>query len=75
MKVQGDVVEILLKIALYTYAGYVVYKRSKKTLYLMVLSAIYGMLEASMLYYKKLRCDLEAIVPFYIPMNGALVIE
>ena len=61
MKVQGDVVEFLLKIAPQTYAGYVVYERSKKTLYLVVLSAIYGMLEASMLFYKKLRGDLEAI--------------
>ena len=61
MKVQGDVVEFLLKIAPQTSAGYVVYERSKKTLYLVVLSAIYGMLEAPMLFYKKLRGDLEAI--------------
>ena len=36
-------------------------KENKKTLYLVVLSAIYGMLEASMLFHKKLRDDLEAI--------------
>jgi len=38
MKVQGDVVEFLLKIAPHTYGGYVVHGRRKKTLYVVALS-------------------------------------
>ena len=61
MKIQGDVVEFLLQIAPQTYEDFVVLEKGKKTIYVVVLSAIYGMLEASMLFYQKLKSDLEAI--------------
>lgn len=61
MKIQGDVVEFLLQIAPQTYEDFVVFEKGKKTIYVVALSAIYGMLEASMLFYQKLKSDLEAI--------------
>jgi hypothetical protein len=41
------------------YRPYVVYKKTRKVLYVRVLRAIYGMLEAALLWYKKLRHELE----------------
>ena len=61
MKVQGDVVELLLQIAPQMYEDIVVFEKGKITIYIVLLSAIYGMLEASMLFYQKLKSDLEAI--------------
>ena len=42
-----------------TYKDYVVYEHGKKVLYVKLLKAIYGTLEAALLFYKKLRRDLE----------------
>ena len=39
---------------------YVVLEKGSKVLYVEVLKAIYGMLEASLLWYKKPRKDLES---------------
>ena len=59
MKVTGLLVDYLIEIDP-EYRDYVVFDRGKKVLYLVILKAIYGMLEASLLFYKRLRNDLEA---------------
>lgn len=41
--------------------AHVVYIKSEKVLYVVVLHAIYGMVQAAILSYKKFRCDLEDI--------------
>jgi hypothetical protein len=43
------------------YGPYVVFEKGRKVLYVLVLRAIYGMLVASLLWYKKFRSDLEQI--------------
>ena len=60
MKITGLLVDMLIKLDP-RYRDYVVKENGKRVIYVRVLRAIYGMLEASMLWYKKLRGDLEAI--------------
>ena len=59
MKVRGDLVEWLCQINPASYAPYVVIERRMKVLYLQVTKAIYGMLQAGLFWYRKLRSDLE----------------
>ncbi len=61
MKITGAMVDMLVSVAPEIYSGYVVFENGKKVIYLVVLKAIYGMLQASLLWYKKFRSDLEAI--------------
>ena len=49
MKVSGLLVKLLCELAPETYAPYVVIENGKKVLYLLVLSAIYGMLQAALI--------------------------
>ena len=42
-----------------TYLEYIVIERGEKVLYLQILKAIYGMLEAGLLWYRKFRSDLK----------------
>ena len=60
MKVRGQLVDMLEELDP-TYSPFVVYEKGVKVLYLQVLMAIYGMLQSSLLFYKKLRKDLESI--------------
>ena len=60
MKITGKLVDWLVELAPETYRGYVVTERGKKVLYVVVLRAIYGMLEAALLWYRKFKVDLEA---------------
>ena len=59
MNIIGVFVDILLEKNPERYAGYVVYKNDKKVIYVVVLKVIYGILQAALLWYKKLRADLE----------------
>ena len=59
MKITGVLVDLMIQISPETYKGAVVYENGKKVIYTAVLMAIYGMLVASMLWYKKFRADLE----------------
>jgi hypothetical protein len=52
---------MLLKIAPKVYKGYWTYEGKMKVLYIKMLKAIYGMLQSSLLYYKKLFKDIESI--------------
>lgn len=54
-------VDILVDVDPLTYQDSVVFENGKKTLYVQVLKAIYGMLQSAILFYKKLRKDLEGI--------------
>ena len=59
MKISGPLVDMLVEIAPEAYKGQVIYEGKTKVLYVQVLKAIYGMLQSAMLFYKKLRKDLE----------------
>ena len=61
MKVRGKLVEWLVKLDPLRYQDKIVYKKGKQVLYLEVLKAIYGMLIASLLWYRKFRKELESI--------------
>jgi hypothetical protein len=61
MKIRGALVDMLCDLDPELYTQYVVYENGEKVLYVEVLKALYGMLEAALLFYKKLRNDLETI--------------
>ena len=61
IKISGVLVDLLVQLAYETYSPYVVYERGRKVIYAEVLQALYGMLMASLLWYKKFRGDLEGI--------------
>ena len=69
MKITGELVDLLIKLSPCTYEGYVVYENQRKVIYVVVLRAIYGMLVASLLFYKKLRKDLENIGFIFNPYD------
>ena len=60
MKITGILVRYMTELDP-RYRDYVVYENGKKVIYVVVLRAIYGMLVAGLLFYKKLKKDLEAI--------------
>jgi hypothetical protein len=43
------------------YCNYVVYEGKNKVLYVQMLKALYGMIQSTLLFYKKFRNDLEKI--------------
>ena len=59
MKITGLLVDYLVEIDP-TYSQYIVFDRGKRVIYLRILKAIYGMLQASLLFYKKMKSDLES---------------
>ena len=59
MKITGKLVDILVNMHPEQYEEYVVYKKNKKVLYIEILQALYGMLEAELLWYNEFRKDLE----------------
>ena len=59
MKITGVLVDYLVDIAPEVYGPYVVFENGRKVLYVQVLKALYGMLVAALLWYKKFRGDLE----------------
>ena len=61
MKVRGVLVDWLIELDPVAYLKYIVYENSETSLYLEVLRAIYGMLVESLLWYQKLRKDLEEV--------------
>jgi hypothetical protein len=61
LKARGPIVNMLLDIAPEVYTDFVTYERGSKIIYLQMLKALYGMLQASLLYYKKFRADVESI--------------
>ena len=61
MKITGVLVDMLVQLDPITYEEHVVFEKNRKVLYVQVLRAIYGMLNASLLWYKRFRSDLESI--------------
>ena len=61
MKIRGPLVDMLVELDPELYEGTYTYERGQKVLYVHVLKAIYGMLRSALLFYKKLRADLEKI--------------
>ena len=61
MKIKGPLAEMLVKIEPEVYENYVLEEGNEKVIYVQVLKALYGMLQASLMFYKKLRKDLEEI--------------
>jgi hypothetical protein len=61
MKITGVLVDMLVELNPELYGPYVVYERNRrnKVLYVQVMRAIYGVLEAAILWYKKFRGELE----------------
>ena len=59
MKITGVLVDLLVEMAPEVYKPYVTMEGGKKVLYVQVLMALYGMLVAALLWYKKFRSDLE----------------
>ena len=60
MKITGILVDMLVSLNPELFQPYVTTeKKGKKVMYVLVLKAIYGMLEASLLWYRKFRTDLE----------------
>ncbi len=60
MKVRGNLAEMLIKMDPTIYRPYVVIEKDKLVLYLNIVKALYGMLKSALLFYKKLRKDLES---------------
>lgn len=61
MKITGVLVDMLVQLNPELYGPFVVYEKGRKVLYVQVLKAIYGMLEASLLWYKLFRTQLEEV--------------
>ena len=53
MKFTGVLVDILVQLSPEVYGPYVVFENGRKVIYVQVLRAIYGMLQAALLWYKK----------------------
>jgi hypothetical protein len=61
MKIRGVLVDMLVDMCPEVYADHVVMHGKDKILYVRMLKALYGMLVASLLYYKKFVKDIESI--------------
>jgi hypothetical protein len=61
MKIRGLLVDMLVELAPRIYGPYIRYENGQKILYIRVFKAIYGMIQSSVLFYKKFRKDLEGI--------------
>ena len=59
MKITGVLVDLLVELAPEIYGPKVVFENGKKVLYVQVLRPLYGLLVASLLWYKQFRGDLE----------------
>lgn len=60
MKVRGKLVEWLVELDPIRYNNKIVYEKGQKVLYLEELKAIYGMLVASLLWYRKFKKESES---------------
>ena len=59
MKIRGDLVDWLCEIDPASYLPYVVVERGVEVLYFIMTKAIYGVLQAGLLWYRKLCSDFE----------------
>ena len=61
LKVTGMLVDLMVAMAPELYGPYVVFENGQKVLYLQLLLALYGMLIAALLWYRKFSGDLKSI--------------
>jgi Reverse transcriptase (RNA-dependent DNA polymerase) len=61
MKIRGPLVDMLVSLDPALYQPFVVAENKDKILYVQLLKALYGTLQAALLFYKKLRKDLESV--------------
>ena len=59
MKITGVLADLMVEIAPDVYGGHIDYEKGTKVIYIQVLQALYGMLKAALLWYKKFKKDLE----------------
>ena len=59
MKITGVLVDMLVQLSPEIYGPYVVFEKQRKDIYVQVLKAIYGMLQAALLWYNKFQQELE----------------
>ena len=59
MKIAGVLVDMLVQLNPEIYGPYIVFEKQQKVIYVQVLKAIYGMLQAALLRYNKFREELE----------------
>ena len=64
MKIEGRLVDLMTDLDPDLYGPHIVYERGKKVVYVQVLRAIYGMLISAVLWYEKLRGELERGLDF-----------
>ena len=55
MKIQGIMVDMLVELDPEMYKGRIVYENGVKTIYVIVLKAIYGMLQSALQFYENLE--------------------
>ena len=72
MKICGALVEMLMEIDPKLYKPYVVYERGVPVLYVEILKAMYGMIKSPLLFYRKLRKDLEGRGLVFNPYDGCV---
>jgi hypothetical protein len=61
LKIRGPLVDMLLEIDPQLYRPFVRFENKRKILYCVVLKAIYGMIQSSLLFYQKFKKDVESI--------------
>jgi hypothetical protein len=61
MKVTGVLVNLVIEIDPAKYSPFVVFENGTRTLYVELLRALYGMLIASLLWYRQFKTDLEQV--------------
>ena len=60
MKVSGELAKILVEVDPTTYGPYLTEEKGVPVIYLKVIKAIYGQIKSVLLFYRRLRRDLEA---------------
>ena len=58
-QITGVLVDMLVQLAPEIYGPYIVFEKQWKVIYVQVLKAIYGMLQAAWLWYNKFQKELE----------------
>ena len=69
MKITDLLVDMLVELGSKTYSKHVVFEKAKKAIYVVVLREIYGILVASLLFYKKFCGGSENIRSEFNPYN------
>jgi hypothetical protein len=72
MKITGVLVDLLVSIDPTKYGPFVVTEKGTKTLYVQVVRALYGMLVASLVWYRQFKLDLETVGFHFNPYDPCI---